>query len=61
MVGYGKCKFVVPGPQKKNLRLAIKGMALASPEKVWRKRQYSILCTFCINVLIAVDNLFKKK
>ena len=36
-MGYGKCKFVVPGPQKKNLRLAIKGMALASSEKALKQ------------------------
>ena len=36
----GLCSFdvkMMPGPRKKNLRLAIKKMAIASPEKVLRE------------------------
>ena len=53
-MSYCKCKFIFIAPEK-NLRLAIKEAAPASSWKVWRKRQYSILCTFCTNV--PVDDL----
>jgi len=52
MVGIGKRQvhYILNNSGKKNLRLAIKEMALVSSRKVIGKRQHPILRTFCTNV-----------